>query len=48
MIEYKTKLMQSFYRTFKKTKAQIFILDAKLQIDQKHDLKVGYKAFKSS
>ena len=39
--------MQSFYKTFKKVEAHIFMLDTKLQIDKKHDQKVEYKVFKS-
>ena len=42
MIEYKTKLMQNLYKVFKKPKTQIFIIDAKVQIDKKHVLKVEY------
>ena len=47
IIEYKAKLVQSLYRAFKKAKTYILVLDAKLQIDKKHDLKVEYKAFRS-
>ena len=47
MIEYRVELVQSFYRAFKKAKAYILVLDAKLQIEKEHDLKVGYEEFKS-
>ena len=47
MIEYRAKPAQSFYGALKKAKAYILMLNAKLQMDKKHDLKVGYKAFKS-
>ena len=47
MIEYRAELAQSLYKAFKKAKAYILVLDAKLQMDKEHDLKVGYKAFKS-
>ena len=47
MIEYRAELAQSLYGAFKKTKAHILVFDAKLQMDKKHDLKVGYEAFNS-
>ena len=46
MIKYKAERVQSLYEAFKKTKIYILVLDVKLQMDKKHDLKVGYKAFK--
>lgn len=42
MIEYKAKLMQNLYKVFKKPKTHILIIDIKLSIDEKFDLKVGY------
>lgn len=47
MIKYKAELAQTFYKIFKKTKAHIFILDTKLQIDKNYKLKIRYKGFKS-
>ena len=47
MIEYRVEPARSLYGAFKKAEAHILVLDAKLQMDKEHDLKVGYEAFKS-
>ena len=46
MIEYRAEPAQSLYKVFKKAETHILVLDAKLQIDKKHNLKVEYEVFK--
>ena len=38
--------MESLYGVFKIIKTHILVLDAKLQMDKEHNLKVEYEAFK--
>ena len=46
MIEYRTKPTCSFYGAFKKIEVYIDILNTKVQMQKKLDLKSGYEAFK--
>lgn len=47
IIKYKTDLMCSLYKIFKKAKIYLDIPNTKAQIQKKFKLKFDYKAFKS-